>query len=246
MMTITQKCEVSVIIPAYNEETVIVDTINSVVNYLEVKFSSYEIIIVDDGSTDNTVYKVNELASSNNNIKLQKNKVNCGKGFSVRKGVVSSKGKYVLFSDADLSTPISELEKLLCHINEFPVIIGSRALADSDVQIHQPFYREWMGRVFNKFVQLINVYGLKDTQCGFKLFNGDVARELFSLSQLDGFCFDVEVLFIANKKNYPIKEVPVIWRNDSHSKVSPVSDSARMFLDLIKIRCIHKGLSQDS
>ncbi|MFC1668641.1 dolichyl-phosphate beta-glucosyltransferase [Chlamydiota bacterium] len=233
--------EISIIIPAYNEFSIICDTIGTIETYLEDKFLLYEIIVVDDGSTDGTASRVESTFSDKKNIRLLKNDVNRGKGAAVRKGALASIGDLVLFSDADLSTPITELDAFLLLINEFSIVVGSRALPDSLILIHQPFYREYMGRVFNRFVQWIVSRGIKDTQCGFKLFRGDVARLLFSLCKIDGFCFDVEVLYLAHKKQYSIKEKSVIWRNDPTTKVHVFKDSCKMFLDLIRIKWLHRN-----
>ena len=158
--------------------------------------------------------------------------------------MLAATGKIRIFTDADLSTPIHEVEKIISAIeNEgFDVVIGSRALEGRKlVKVHQPWYREAMGRFFNLLVQLFVFRGIKDTQCGFKGFRGDVAEKLFSEQKVMGFSFDVEILYLAKRSGYKIKEVAVEWYNDERTTVGALSDSARMFLELVRIRKLHKG-----
>jgi dolichyl-phosphate beta-glucosyltransferase len=226
----------SIIIPAYNEEKRIVKTLGGIRDFLKDK--DYEIIVVNDGSKDGTVKVVEEL--HNGRIQIINNPGNKGKGYSVKNGMLHAKGDLLLFSDADLSTPIEELEKLLPFVKEgYGVIIGSRAMKESDIKIHQPFYRELMGKFFNKIVRVLAVGGIKDTQCGFKLFTREAADKIFKLQKLDGFSFDVELLYLAKKLGFKIKEVPIVWINDEETKVSSIKDSAKMFFDLFKIRWLH-------
>ena len=167
------------------------------------------------------------------------NDTNRGKGYSVRHGVMRSRGDSILFSDADLSTPIEECSHLAAALANNDIAIGSRALAASEITQHQPFYREAMGKTFNKIVQLLTVTGIQDTQCGFKLFKGDVARELFGGMTIFGFAFDVEILYLAQQRGYRIAEVPVRWANDERTTVHAVRDAARMFRDVVRIRMNH-------
>lgn len=227
----------SVIIPAFNEEARIPATIRRVGEYLEDSFREYEIIVVDDGSTDRTVDTVRSLARDIGRITLLQNGVNRGKGFSVKQGVQAASGNIILMSDADLSTPIEEIEKLLVWIERgFDVVIGSRGLKESDIVLRQPWYREKMGRIFNVLVSTLVMQGFKDTQCGFKLFRADVAKELFRRSVVEGFGFDVEVLYVAGKLGFRIKEIPVRWINSPDSRVKVLSAPLRMFVDLLAIR----------
>ncbi|MGB2629643.1 MAG: dolichyl-phosphate beta-glucosyltransferase [Candidatus Omnitrophota bacterium] len=232
----------SVIIPAYNEEKRLKNTLEGVSGYLSTQKYDFEIIIVDDGSDDRT-FKIAEDFTKNNPSKITvlRNEKNRGKGYSVKKGVLASKGEFVLFSDADLSTPIKEIDKLLGFIDKgYDIVIGSRSTAGSDVRIRQPLYRQMMGKTFNLFVKALLFKDFNDTQCGFKLFRGDVARTIARELEIDGFCFDVEVLYIAKKKGYKIEEVGVAWVNSPQSKVQIVNSSIGMFFDLFKIRALHR------
>jgi len=172
---------------------------------------------------------------------LLENGENRGKGYSVAHGVREASGQWILFSDADLSTPVEELLKLEAGRGEAPIAIGSRALPDSDLKKRQPFYREMMGRSFNLLVQTLVFPGIKDTQCGFKLFRGDVAKELFERRTIDGFAFDVEVLFLARKQGHRVSEIPVVWINDEASRVDPIRHSLKMFADIVKVRGRHRS-----
>jgi len=228
----------SVIIPAYNERERLGGTLDRIGNYLSPMDYEWEIIVVDDGSEDDTALITSRAAASDKRIRLVSNGANRGKGYSVRNGVAHARGEFILFSDADLSTPIEDIEKLFPYVlyEGFDIAIGSRALKDSDVRIHQPWYRELMGKIYNKIVRILVLRGLKDTQCGFKLFKADAAKEIFPLGRIDRFSFDVEVLYIARKKGRRIAEVPVTWYNSPRSRVSIVSDPFQMFLDIVRIR----------
>ncbi|OGX15624.1 MAG: hypothetical protein A2166_02510 [Omnitrophica WOR_2 bacterium RBG_13_41_10] len=228
---------ISVVIPAYNENVRIVKTLEKTLDYFEIHNYLYEIIIIDDASTDVTYNLVDSLSRGHSNIKILRNRKNMGKGFSVKRGVLESRGDYVLFSDADLSTPIEEIEKFFPHFNKgYDIVIGSRALKDSQILLKQPWYRKNMGKIFNLLVRLFIIKGIKDTQCGFKCFRKEVAHKIFSLQRLNGFCFDVEILYIAKSLGYKIKEVPIIWLNCLQSRVAIFNDSICMFFDLFKIK----------
>lgn len=230
---------ISFVIPVYNEEERIALTLEKVWNYFQKQNYNFEIIVVDDGSTDTTLEK---LHSFSNQIQIISYKPNRGKGAAVRTGMLSSKGKYKFFSDADLSTPIYEIEKLLEKLLAgADICIGSRAIDPSLIRKHQPFYREFMGKTFNKFVQMLVLKGIDDTQCGFKGFTNTAAEIVFSHSKINGFSFDVEILFLARKAGLKIEEVPVEWYNDRRTKVNPLKDSINMFLELIKIKNLHSN-----
>lgn len=218
---------ISIIIPAYNEERRIEQTLKAIKQYMK-KYKEYEIILVDDGSSDTTC----ELAAKHN-VRVLKNKQNRGKGYSVKKGMLAAKYANALFTDADLSTPITELDKLLRANGE--VIIGSRNCEGAERVKDQTTLRQITGRAYNILVRLILGLKIKDTQCGFKLFKNGSAKKIFKKQTIEGFSFDIEILHIANKSGYKISEVPVKWYDDRRSKVK-LRDSIRMFLDLIKVK----------
>ncbi|MCX6357703.1 MAG: glycosyltransferase family 2 protein, partial [Candidatus Aureabacteria bacterium] len=228
----------TVVIPAYNEEPRLGTTLDRVLTYLAGRGYAYEVVVVDDGSRDGTARVAEAYAAAHPEVRCVRNGVNRGKGFSVRRGVEEAAGGYILFSDADLSTPIEDIEQLLPKIRDegFDIAIGSRGLHDSDVRVHQPWYRELMGKIFNKIVRLVTLRGISDTQCGFKLFKGDVAREIFALQRIERFSFDVEALYLAKKRGCRIAEVPISWYNSPRSRVSILGDPARMFMDVLRIR----------
>lgn len=230
----------SVVIPAFNEESRIFQTVSHLEDYLKENFSNFEIIVVDDGSSDLTASLLTKAAAKFSGIRILDNEANIGKGHSVRRGVLSSKGSFILTCDADLSAPIEEIEKLIPWLDDgFDIVIGSRGLKDSEIAERQPWYREKMGRIFNLFVRILIIGGIMDTQCGFKLFNVKSAREVFEKSRLNGFSYDVEILFISMLKGFKIKEVPIRWSHSPDSKVRLLKDSVRMFIDLLKIRFYH-------
>lgn len=232
----------SIVIPAYNEAERLPASLALVRSFMDRRARGYEVVVVNDGSRDSTEAKVEELAETWPELRLLNNPGNRGKGFSVRNGVLNARGDAILFTDADLSTPIDDLEKLAAFLDAFPVVIGSRGLKDADIQIHQPAHRELLGRAFNLAFQAMLLPGVHDSQCGFKLFTRQAARACFSRATIDGFGFDGEVLFLARKLGFGIKEVPVVWRNDLRSKVSPLKDGTRMLADLVTTRLRHRSL----
>ena len=203
---------------------------------MDARGHGFEIIVVDDGSTDDTAAAVASIAASEQRLRLLRNDTNRGKGFTVRRGMLDAAGDVVLFSDADLSTPIEEYDKLLGFLDDNELVIASRSLPDSDVAVRQPAYREMMGRVFNVFVQVLLVRGVIDTQCGFKLMRADAARAIAGLMRIDRFSFDVEMIVIARRLGYRYVDVPVRWINSAGSRVHPVRDSVNMMLDLFRIK----------
>ncbi|MCL5743548.1 MAG: glycosyltransferase family 2 protein, partial [Acidobacteria bacterium] len=227
------------VIPAFNEERRLPATLESILDYLHQKeFSAAEVLVVDDGSRDRTAHIARDFASRHPEIRLLENPGNRGKGYAVRHGMLKAKGDWILFSDADLSAPIEELDKLLAAAHEHGarVAAGSRALDRSLIQIHQSALRENAGRIFNLCMRLVTGLPLWDTQCGFKLFEAAAAREVFRRQKLEGFSFDVEALFLARKLGFRTIEVPVRWSHAEGTKVSMFSDSLFMFLDLFRIR----------
>lgn len=227
----------TVVVPAYNEASRIDASLTRILEYLNASPSSSELIVVVDGSTDDTLRRAEAAQPGRVSLRVIHSHVNHGKGFAVRQGMLAARGRYVLFSDTDLSTPIEEAGRLVTAIEEgADVAIGSRSLAGSDVRVRQPLWRESMGRAFNWFVQRLALPGIIDSQCGFKCFRREAARRLFERQRLDGFAFDVEVLYLARVFGYRIVEVPVVWIDEPNSKVHPVRDSAQMLLDLARIR----------
>lgn len=231
---------ISVIIPVYNESKRIVPSLMAIIDYCKKTFNMYEIIIIDDGSTDNTKEVLSEIVK-NNNIKFITYEKNKGKGYAVRQGILVSKGNFILITDADLSTPIEEVEKLLIFCEScYDVVIGSRWLKESEILIKQPWWREVMGRVFNIIVRSLLKLEFMDTQCGFKLLRGEVGKYLAKRAIIDRFAFDVEILYLSKKEGFKIKEVPVKWLNSKDSKVKPIRDSLNCLIDVIKIKFIRR------
>lgn len=198
------KPDISLIIPAYNEAERIGKSLLSAQNYLKDNFETYEIVVVDDGSTDGTANLARNYGDSVKVFQLERNS---GKGAAVRKGMLESCGRIRVFSDADFSTPIYELKKIISELESgADICIGSRAIQPELIKVHQPFFRELLGKTFNLFVRIILFSGIKDTQCGFKGFKDYAAEQVFSKAKIDGFGFDVEILYIAKKENFRILE----------------------------------------
>ena len=225
---------VSVVIPAYNEQARLPASLEKIWNYLP----DAEIIVVDDGSIDDTRAVVERFAADHPGVRLVNNPGNRGKGYAVRHGMLEATGEWILFTDADLSAPIEEIARLMSAARErsVEVVIGSRALDRSLIGVHQSAFREWAGRIFNLLMRVLTGLPFWDTQCGFKLFSARAAREVFRRQRLDGFGFDVEALFIARRRGFRTMEVPVRWNHVEGTKVSMFRDSAGMFLDLARIR----------
>jgi dolichyl-phosphate beta-glucosyltransferase len=235
----------SIVIPALNEEQRLPATLATIERWSALNLEAAEIIVVDDGSADRTSDVARELGERCQppvTMRVFRNATNSGKGASVRAGVLAAMEPYVLMTDADLSTPIEEMEKLAAAIAGADIAIGSRAAAGAEIQVHQPLHRELMGKTFNKLVQLLVTGGIRDTQCGFKLFRREVAQRIFSLTRVDRFAFDVEAIYVARKLGYRIEEVPVVWRNSPASTVDPIRDASRMLVDLFRIRRLHRKL----
>jgi dolichyl-phosphate beta-glucosyltransferase len=233
----------SVVIPAFNEEARLGETLRTIRAYLESRPESSEIIVVGDGCTDRTCDIAAEVLADRPGDRILRRAKNRGKGYSVREGVLAARGGLILFSDADLSTPIAEFEKLQARIlADDDIVIGSRALPESDIQRRQNRFRELMGKSFNFSVRLFVLRGIRDTQCGFKLFRREAALAVFSLLRIEGFGFDVEALYIARRLGYRIGQVPVIWINSPQSKVRIVRSSAGMIGDLLRIKRLHRDL----
>ena len=236
----------SIVIPAYNEETRIERSLDDVLRFLESQSYRAEVIVVDDGSSDKTAERVSERTSkyrdAGHQLRVLTNVPNRGKGYSVKRGLLEASGEIVLFSDADLSSPITEAPKLIEPIAEgrADVTLGSRALKRELIGVHQPRMRELGGTVFNLCMRTITGLKFKDTQCGFKAFRREAALPVFSLQRVDRFGFDPEVLYIAKKQGNRLLEVPVVWNHceggELQNKLNYIRDSINMFADLIRIR----------
>jgi len=227
---------ISIVVPAYNEEARIGPTVERIRVYLAARGGDWELLVVDDGSTDRTIEVATAAAGGDRRVRVLAQPRNRGKGAAVRAGVLAAAKERVLFSDADLATPIDELAKLEARLDAgADVAIASRALPDSDIRTRQHPAREAMGRTFNLIVRALLLGGVRDTQCGFKLFTRAAANDLFSRATLDGFAFDVEILLLARGR-WSVDEVPVTWQHVDESKVSPGTDATRMFVDLLRLR----------
>ena len=247
--TDTERVLLSLVIPAYKESGRIGPSLEKAFRYFETVPYDAEILVVDDGSPDDTVAQVERVfATKPAGLTRLSTRViplgaNMGKGAAVRRGMLEARGKVRIFTDADFSTPVHEVAKIIPLIQdgEYDVVIGSRALEGRAlVKKHQPWYREMMGRFFNILVQLFVFRGIRDTQCGFKGFSDHAAQILFSRQQVNGFSFDVEVLYLARRNGYRIREIAVEWYNDERTTVGALSDSMRMFMELLRIRNMHR------
>jgi dolichyl-phosphate beta-glucosyltransferase len=229
----------SIVIPAYDEARRIGPTLDATCAYLDARGlddGSVEVLVVDDGSRDETASIVEGRSMRDERVQLVRMSANRGKGAAVREGMLRSRGERALFMDADLATPIEELTKLERALDGgADVAIGSRALAASRIEVRQHPTREAMGKAFNLLVRTLAMSGIRDTQCGFKLFTRPAADALFGEARVDRFAFDVEVLLLARGR-FRVVEVPVVWRHIEQSKISPLRDAARMAFDLVKIR----------
>ncbi len=221
---------VSVVIPAYNEAKCIVATLDKVRDFLKNNFDNFEIIVVDDKSTDATL----SILKQQSGLRLIRNLKNHGKGYTVAKGIKFTRGEWVLFMDADSSTDISEIKKFLPYFKDFDLIIGSRGLANSEIKIKQKFYKVFLGKIGNRLIRFLIAPGIKDTQCGFKLIS-QKHKFLFEKLTIATFGFDFELLWLARKYNLRVKEVPVVWVNDFDSKVKWY-DYPKTLLQVFKVR----------
>lgn len=225
----------SVVIPAFNEAARLPSTLDRTLAHLRARGGTFAVFVVDDGSTDETAEVVATRRDAE--VTLIRLQTNQGKGAAVRRGVLESRGSRVLVSDADLSTPIEELGRLEAVLDEgADIACGSRGLDESNILASQPVYRREMGNAFNVILRLLALTRLHDTQCGFKLFRGPVARDVFARCRLRGFAFDVECLYLAERLGYRVREVPVAWRHVPESRVHIVTDSTRMLRDVLWLR----------
>ena len=227
----------SIVVPAYNEEARLPATLAEIGAWMEARQLDAEILVVDDGSRDRTAEIAGEALRGRRG-RVLRNGENRGKGYSVRHGVLEAAGRFVLLTDADLSTPITEYDKVAAWVrdHDLDVAIGSRALPGSDVQQRQGLLRQTMGRVFNRIIRALTGLPFRDTQCGFKLLDRERTRPLFEKMVVDRFAFDVELLFLCRRFGLTVREVPVIWRNAPGSKVSILGDPLNMIYDVLRVR----------
>jgi dolichyl-phosphate beta-glucosyltransferase len=233
----------SIVIPAFNEESRLPKTLDRILEWLrEQRFKFQEVIVVDDGSRDATASVAAEYSKPPSPIRLLRNPGNRGKGYAVRHGMLEAAGEWILYTDADLSAPIEEMQKLYSAAagQNAVIAIGSRAVDRSLVAVHQPIFREYSGRFFNRVMRALTGLPFLDTQCGFKLYRADAAKEVFSRQEQDGFSFDVEDLVIAKKLGLRAVEVPVRWSNVEGTKVT-MAQGVRSFTDLLQIRKDHSS-----
>jgi glycosyltransferase involved in cell wall biosynthesis len=234
------KVDLTVVVPAYNEERRLARSLDAICAYLAGGEQSWELIVVDDGSTDGSPAIMASVAAAQPCLRIIESTTNWGKGHAVRSGVLASRGAYVLICDADLAAPIEEVEPLLKALADgHSVAIGSRAGPTSKIEIHQGRLRETVGRLGNLLIRTVAVPGIADTQCGFKLFEGDVARAVFARAKLDGWGFDVEILHLCCRFGWPVVEVPVRWAHQPHSKVRPL-DYLRVLGDVFYVKLTHR------
>jgi dolichyl-phosphate beta-glucosyltransferase len=227
----------SIIIPAYNESSRIRPTLDEILRYTAEKGWDAEILVVDDGSRDDTSAIISEYAARHPQVQLVQNPGNRGKGFSVRNGMLHAQGEVCLFSDADLSSPIAEAEKLFAEIRGgADVAFGSRWLRAELQTERQPLYRQLLGRIFNLALRVFLGLYYADTQCGFKAFRGEAARRIFPLQKIERWGFDPEILFLARRIGFKVVEVPVQWAHSEGTRLHPFRDGMRMFVDVLHIR----------
>lgn len=232
-----KKIHLSVIIPAYKEAGRIGDTLKKIDEYLRSQKYTYEIIVINDGSPDKTAEEVSQVLPEIKNLRLIDNKKNRGKGFVTRQGMLEAKGEFRVFMDADNSTTINHIEKMWPEFDKgCEVVIGSRDIKGADIAVSQPWWRIMLGNIFNLIVQIVSgLRGIWDTQCGFKGFTAKSVEDIFPKCKIDRFAFDVEILVLAKKMGYEIKEVPVRWINDTTSTVG-FKNMVKMLIDVFHIR----------
>jgi dolichyl-phosphate beta-glucosyltransferase len=227
----------SVVIPAYNEEDIIEKNLKKIIRFLSKKKYSWEIVVVDDGSHDNTTKIIKKM--KNKKIRIARLSKNVGKGGALKKGVLSAKGKYIVFTDADLSVPISYLDKLLPALKKHEVVIASRRIEGARLAKRQPFVRELMGKGFTKITQIVIGSGIADFTCGFKGFQNKAAKKIFKKSNITRWAYDAEIIFLATIYSYSIHETPIVWENREESRVKMGEAALESLRDLCKIRYYH-------
>jgi dolichyl-phosphate beta-glucosyltransferase len=233
---VTSTPELSIVIPSFNEEVRLPASLGKIAEYIRDRRPNTEVLVVDDGSTDRTAAVAESLRDRIPGLRVISNGINRGKGFSVKHGSLEATGEVVLFTDADLSAPIEEAEKLFAALKSCDVAIGSRAVDRSLIEVHESVFREFAGIIFNRIVRLILWLPFVDTQCGFKAFRRERCRIIFEQQTIERFGFDPELLYLARHHGLSIKEVPVRWAHSPATKVSMMRDSVQMFVDVFIIR----------
>ncbi|MBN1168616.1 glycosyltransferase family 2 protein [Candidatus Woesebacteria bacterium] len=233
-----KRIKLSLIIPAYNEEKLIVKTLNRVVGYLKKKKYSWEIIVVDDGSKDKTSKLVKSYNSKK--VRLITLKENSGKGAALKEGFLAATGQYHIFTDADLSVEIENIDKLMSYLEgDFDVAIASRRIEGAKIKVHQPWHREKMGQVYTALTSFIMGMDLKDYTCGMKGFTKKASKEIFKRSKIKRWAYDSEILFLAKELGFKIKQAPIVWKNRGDTRVRLKSVIFESFGDLLKVRVNH-------
>ena len=236
--------DISVVIPAYNESARLGASLQRVRSWLEARPETAEIIVVDDGSADDTADVARRELDGFALCQVLRNEPNAGKGASVRRGVLAASGAHVLFSDADLSVDIADWDKLrAAHEAGADIAIGSRAVRGSVIDVHQPWHREMAGRCFNLFIRAFVMGGIHDTQCGFKSFARDCIQPVFARQTIERWGFDVELLYIAQRLGFKVAEVPITWRNDAATKINAAADGFKMLGEALEARRLHRHLT---
>lgn len=224
----------SIVIPAHDEESRLPRTLGQIFAFLESQSYSFEVVIVENGSSDRTLELAHEFAARHSNL-IVIHEEQSGKGNAVRRGMLEAHGEYRFICDADLSMPISEVQKFIPPaLNDFDLAIASRE-APGAIRFNEPFYRHWGGRAINLVIRLLILPGLNDTQCGFKCFRAEIAEKLFRQQTLMGWSFDIELLYLARRKHLRVKEIPIQWYFGADSKVNAVRDALRMISDIFRI-----------
>lgn len=228
----------SLVIACYNEGDKIYKNVKDVIYYLEevLKTKDYEIVLSNDGSTDNTLEEIMKLKNEYSNIEICNSDTNNGKGYAIQCGVLKSKGDKIIFMDADLATKLYALEDVYALLDKYDVVIGSRRIDGSCIRKNQPIHRQFIGKACSFITSIITGLHYKDTQCGFKGFTRESANDIFKKQTIKGFAFDVEILYIAVMLSYSIKETPVIWENADTTSVKALRDSFYFFRDILKIK----------
>jgi dolichyl-phosphate beta-glucosyltransferase len=232
----TSAFELSIIVPSFNEEVRLPASLDLIAGYVSSQKRSTEVLVVDDGSNDRTAEVAASFASRIPNLRVLTNGENRGKGYSVRHGMQEARGEYVLFTDADLSAPIEEADKLLSALRQYDVAIGSRALNRDLIDVHESLFREFAGIIFNRIVRIVLWLPFVDTQCGFKAFRREPCRIIFEQQRIERFGFDPELLYLARHHGLKSTEIPVRWSHSPATKINMMRDSIQMFVDVFTIR----------